>query len=914
MNHNLKNINFPVFMTVCLVTAFFCQSRTLGDLGEETLEFKAGKLTLKLAESSQTATGLLPDGAGGFDFTPSDRLAMRSGDGFYHLGDITLRVRKGDSGEWMRYATAIARRPVNALPAAGQVLAAADLSSTLPDECPLRIVRQWGNEEGHLTLSFDLTNTTENPVQIGALGIPMIFNNIITRRSLEEAHEVCSFFDPYIGADAGYLQVTRLSGHGPALVVVPLADTPFEAYHLLKEPIRPQQTFEGSFEWMVHSRAYAENEWQGVKQWNEPTLAILKPGETKRYGVKFLVTDEIRQIEKTLLADKRPAAVGIPGYILPMDIEGKVFLNYRKPVKKIEVEPENAIAVSLNDSVEFLKSPGAQSWASYSLRGKCWGRCRVTITYEDGLRQTIHYYITKPSVEAVSDMGRFLLTKQWFEKPGDPFDRSPSVITYDIEEDRQHTQDNRVWIAGLGDEGGSGSWLAAGMKQFVLPNREEIAKYERFIDETLWGGLQYSEGDNKYGVRKSMLYYAPEEMPEGTYRSDINWEVWSSWNKKAAQSIGRGYNYPHVAAVYWSLYRLARHHNGLVKNHPWQWYLEQAYETSRFLSSRRDNDRYRVGYADKGLMEGTIFIMVLEDLKREGWDDKASLLEEQMKHRTDHWIEQPYPFGSEMAWDSTGQEEVYGWCKYFGYDEKALVSLNSILGYMPTVPHWGYNGNARRYWDFLYAGKLQRIERQIHHYGSGLNAIPVLQEYRENPDDFYLLLVGYGGAMGALSNINQEGFASAAFHSYPSTLKWDGINGDYGSHFFGYAVNTATYIINHPVFGWQAFGGNVEVTDRQVQVTPLDSLRQRVYIAPLGLWLTLDAGTFSEIVIDNRKKTCRLALSPASSYTPKAYLRIEQPARRDDIGVYQPTTSYNIFRDCFEIPLSSQPTRITLAP
>ena len=60
-------------------------------------------------------------------------------------------------------------------------------------------------------------------------------------------------------------------------------------------------------------------------------------------------------------------------------------------------------------------------------------------------------------------------------------------------------------------------------------------------------------------------------------------------------------------------------------------------------------------------------------------------LEAVMKKRAQHWQELAYPFGSEMAWDSTGQEEVYGWCKYFGYDDKADVSLNSILGYMPTV-------------------------------------------------------------------------------------------------------------------------------------------------------------------------------------------------------------------------------------
>lgn len=181
-----------------------------------------------------------------------------------------------------------------------------------------------------------------------------------------------------------------------------------------------------------------------------------------------------------------------------------------------------------------------------------------------------------------------------------------------------------------------------------------------------------------------------------------------------------------------------------------------------------------------------------------------------MKKRALHWKSLNYPFGSEMPWDSTGQEEVYVWSRYFGFDDKATVTLNAILAYMPTVPHWGYNGSARRYWDFVYGGKLSRIERQLHHYGSALNAIPVLTEYRQQPQDFYLLRVGHAGTLGALANVTEDGFGPAAFHSYPSTLANDGISGDYGTGFYGYAVNAGTYIFNHPEFGWLAFSGNLK--------------------------------------------------------------------------------------------------------
>ena len=880
---------------------------TLG-LEQGTLDLDTPDFTLKLVKASQTVAALQPKGGGGFDFTPADRLDERARDGFYQLGDLTLRVRLGDSGPWQEYSTAAARQPVLALPASGATLAAADLSPTLPRDCPLQITRIWAQENGRLVLRFTLTNKAAQPVQIGALGIPMVFNNILSSRTLEQAHAACSFSDPYIGQDAGYLQVTRLSGRGPALVVVPEGKTPFEGYRLLNEPMRPSQTFEGMFAWMVHTQAYAENEWRNVTPWNPPTSAALAPGEARTYGVRFLRSDQIRSIEKTLAANRRPVAVGIPGYVLPMDQDGKLFLHYAHGVKTVTSEPAGAIAVSVDKPVK-------NGWKAYTLHGKTWGRVRLTVTYDDGARQAVSYYVIKPAVQAVADMGNFLTTKQWFVDPADPFRRSPSVISYNREADKQVTQDSRVWIAGLGDEGGSGSFVAAAMKEFGQPNAVEIAKYEQFVDNVLWGGIQYKDGPNKYGVRKSLFFYSPKDVPGFAYDPALNWGSWTSWNKPASEDIGRGYNYPHVVAAYWAMYRVARNHPGLVTNHPWEWYLDQACRTTLFMFGRNADGSRRVGYVELGLMEGDVFLALLKDLKHEGMTGKAAAVEALMKERADRWKGEAYPFGSEMAWDSTGQEEVYAWCKYFGYTDKAEVSLSSILGYMPTLPHWGYNGNARRYWDFLYGGApgpTSRIERQFHHYGSGLNAIPVLAEYRDHPDDYYLLRVGYGGTMGALSNIDQAGFASVAFHSFPSTLKWDAYSGDYGPNFFGHALNTATYVVDHPDFGWQAFGGNLKAAGDWVRVQPCDSFRTRVYVAPRGLWLTLDAGTFAAVEVNTRTHAVRVGLSPATKYTPQAYLRVEQPARVVGVGVYRPSRRLTVRRDAYAVPLTSATTWVVL--
>ncbi len=894
---------------------------TLG-LEQGVYSLPAGLLRLDLVAASQTAAGLEPTGAlpigGGIDFTPADWLDRRAADGYFHLGDLTLGLRWEGSDGWRHYSTASARQPVERLPTQSPAIAAADLAPTLPPDLPLRVRRYWESTGGHLALRFELHNPGTSPVEIGALGIPMIFNNILTGRSLDEAHAVASFHDPYIGADAGYLQVTRLSGHGPTLLVVPLGDTPFEAYNpLLGDPTRRSVTFEGFYEWLAHSRAYAEDEWSEADPWNPPTSATLAPGETRSYGVRFLLADEIRAIEPTLLADGRPVAVGVPGYVVPMDIEARLFLKHAAGVRSLRVEPPGALTITPSAEpagalAVAAADPADAGWNAYDVRGRSWGRARLTVTYEDGLEQTIHYKVVKPAAETVADLGRFLTTEQWFEVPDDPFGRSPSVISYDYDERRQVTEDNRAWIAGIGDEGGSGSWLAAIMKQLVQPDPGELAKMQRFVDEVVWGGLQYAEGELAYGVRKSMFYYQPDEMPEGTYSDDVRYGGWSSWDREHAMRVDRSYNYPHVAALNWVLYRLARNQRGLVTNHPWDWYLDRAWRTGEAMDEHAWHSQF-------GQMGGTVFLLILLDLQREGWTEQAAALEETMRARAEVWRELGYPYGSEMPWDSTGQEEVYAWCRYFGFDEKALVTLNAILAYTPAVPHWGYNGSARRYWDFQYAGKLRRVERQLHHYGSALNTIPVLSEFRARPDDLYLLRVGHAGMMGGIANITEDGFGPSAFHAYPSTLRIDGYSGDYGPGFLGHAINTGTYVVNDPELGWLAFGGNLrgdggaesEVAGAgSVRVIPLDAARSRVYLAPLGLWLTLDAGAFEAVELTG--DGVRAVLSRATSAVQNARLRVEQPAAVDGVGRIAPAGSYEMERGAYVVPLGDGPTVVVL--
>lgn len=836
-----------------------------------TSDHRVGSFHLALRRDTQTLARLSPASEPGFSFVPTARLPERAGNGYNHLGDLNLRLRQA-GGEWRDFASAQTRKPIRALATGGDVIAAADISASMGDGIPLAVERRWLNEGGSPALVFRLTNRSTQPVEIGALGMPMVFDNILTGRSLEEAHAQASFVDPYIGRDAGYLQVTRLNGHGPALLVLPRPGTPLEAYSPLKNPKEAAgslftdksprgQTSEGFYDWMVHSAGMAEREWQQAgEQWNRPTSRTLAPGEVMEVGVRLVEAPSIRAIEDVLAAQGRPVAVGIPGYVLPTDQRGTLFVKAPSPIKTVESEPEGALLASRDGEVN--------GWTRLSLQAKGWGQVRLTLTYEDGQKQTISYFLTKPLAQVMADLGRFSTRQQWYEGKGDPFGRSPAILTYDKEAGKIVDVEPRVWIAGMSDEGGGGSWVAATLKQLDNPDPAEVARIEQLVNETVLGDLQVADGPQAGAVKKSLFYYDPARFPD-LYKNPEQWRSWTSWDKKGAGDLGRSFNYPHVALGHWVLYRTARNHPGMVKQHDAAFYLRWAWRT--IVAMMRDAPHY----AEFGQVEGDVFVDILRDLRREGMAEEAATLERLMKGRADHWKSLKYPFGSEMPWDSTGQPEVYAWMRYFGHAQQADTTREVILGYDPTLPSWGYNGNARRYWDFLYGGKYARVERQIHHYGSTLNAVPLFDAYRRDPADFHLLRVAYGGLLGGITNIDQDGFSSAAFHAWPDMMKWDPYSGDYGMGFFGHAYATASYLVNHPTFGWLGFGGDVSQSGEEIIITPKDSARSRLYIAPAGQWITLEAGKIARATYNPASGQISLTLDPATPHTPVARLYLE---------------------------------------
>ncbi|KAK4627808.1 uncharacterized protein CLAFUR5_04070 [Fulvia fulva] len=348
------------------------------------------------------------------------------------------------------------------------------------------------------------------------------------------------------------------------------------------------------------------------------------------------------------------------------------------------------------------------------------GRVQLTINYANGIVQTVHHFVTASQLATGEKYADQSFTNSYFNDTSDQFHRY-GLVTYDQIANAQVLQDDRAWIAGEADKAGS-QYEGICMKESAHPNKEHIFQLEQMVNHSIWSNLQNFD----YSVKRSLFFYEPSAVPGYPYSTRISWG--GTWNKNDAYSTWRAEDYVHASAIYYALYRASRVSLGILKLQTPMWYWNQAFHT--VVASQN-----HIVYADVGLMGETMWVKLLEDLFAEGLSSEAAQVTQTMKGRQALWATQSGPFGSEMQRHSTAEEGVYAWSRYFKDQATMTKSLDYIRGYTPTVAHWGWNGSARHYWDFLYGGKLPRVERMIYHYGSSLNALPPLDnyEYQSSP-------------------------------------------------------------------------------------------------------------------------------------------------------------------------------------
>ena len=78
--------------------------------------------------------------------------------------------------------------------------------------------------------------------------------------------------------------------------------------------------------------------------------------------------------------------------------------------------------------------------------------------------------------------------------------------------------------------------------------------------------------------------------------------------------------------------------------------------------------------------------------------------------------------------------------------------------------------------------------------------------------------------------------------------------------------------------------------------------KNRIYIEPRDLWLTLDAGTFKSVSYNTDTEEVEVVLNPRNEHTSAAFLRSSE-----DIDL-----KYEKVRDAYKIPLKKKELKLNL--
>jgi len=648
---------------------------------------------------------------------------------------------------------------------------------------------------------------------------------------------------------------------------------------------------------------------EASEPWNTPTSTVLAPGKTLEYALRFQLAAGGPRTRNDLLEEMgKPIIHGVPGYVLSSSMETAQVLI--KPPRGASVTNVSATKSGVGDGAITVgdgKPTGTDGYQSFPLASTGRGRVRVTVQYSDGTSSTVHYYVLPPFEQQVSAIGQFYSNTAWLPRDyPDPFGRGASVMPWDRETKTHVLNDARAYDAGLSDDAGGGNPLGFASKVRAAPKQDEVTHLDDYIKWTLYGvkpdtakaplkSLQVG-GDPAHpchedkdpsacdGIRMTMFYYGANSTSSGHF--DWNYTEFDkcklpfggpTWcmTESVANATYRAFNVPHHTASYWAMYHVARNFDKLKTYQTWQWYLWRA-----AMSSIKGTNG-----AGTGLMDGTVFREVLIVLKEEVAVDptltlngeNASALAEKLNannmKRQQNWARQPYPYGSEFGFDTTGQEEVVIWNMYFGNNTAAGKTVDHILSYMRSSPTWAYNGGARSLGDAGNNAKWLGTfgsgfdQRGQMHYRSGLNMIPLIEWYRAHPDDRFLLEISVGAITGQLTNIDADGAPSMMWWPFPHMMTHDPHSGDYGLGFFGHSLESGSYYVVDKKLGNLCYLCDAKPGQSKgsVIISPRDSYHNQLFIEPLGLYIVAEAGTVDTAELNLLAKTITITFETGSA-------------------------------------------------
>lgn len=719
---------------------------------------------------------------------------------------------------------------------------------------PLKVERIFEAVGNGLDLTIRLESMRAFPVSIGQLALPLEWARP-SGENPEFIFEQSFIKHQYIGGNGSYLYFTKPNGKGPYLLLMAKPGTRLEYF----------DNEQGRYRLFVH----AEHELEAIKQGNwrlEATKTMLAPvgmeGSMKTYGFRMQWAESYEEMRDILVQNGLIDVRVIPGMTVPQGMKARVALRMQGTI--------DAIIPEFPESTEIKSLPTTKAgYRLYEVAFTKLGENKLSLRYNGGQQQILEFFATEPIRTLIEKRTAFITTKQQHRDSTKWYNGLYSI--WDMREQVLRGPDNTdgfdFWWGYVltADDPALCKAPFVAAKNVYQPNSDEIASLEYYVKHFVWGGLQRNDGEtNPYGVHGVPNWHEARDSSLRLRSRDYNLHKMKIW---------RSYDYPHIFMLYYHLFQIAEFYPEMVHYLTAEGYLERAYQTAQayFKYPYEINPWYET--YKWGCYNELVLVPLIADLERYGRQQEADHLRQEWEKKVKYFVyDDPYPFRSEYSIDRTAFESSYAFAKY---GSKVAMKADSNLWYdvnkrkwysHPKVSaqdsrafmdrqHWA--GLAVRGWltpayyalgsDDSESGGLSYMARMggwsildygLHFadepwdwlqlgYASYLSSFALFNTGNENSNyGYWFPGKENDGAMGWAFNTQKFGRIWLQDRRIPrGPWNYDG-EADLGNG--AIARMACTLIAEDPIFGWTAYGGNLEEKNKSsLTVIPQDGMNIR---------------------------------------------------------------------------------------
>lgn len=723
----------------------------------------------------------------------------------------------------------------------------------------LCLVQTFEMKDHLLEWTICLENNGSKDIEILELNLPLLMNQYF-RKDNDFKYERCVLRHTCITGNSSYLYWEKSSGNAPVLLMLPLGDTAF--FNLEKE--QKDELFQSKFgdgygyEGLV--RTYLVTQKPVIDC--ASSSFVLAAGKKREFRIGLTFLKNVEEIATVLDEQGQIVLRGVPGIVGPIDTEFEILT---KPVDA---------KVSLADPADkILKTQIKNGWRVSQVRFGRYGRRKVVVSY--GEKKAYYcFFVTEPVQTMIDDHAAFVAQNHFETDEKDPCYHA--LLMWDMTNKRRINSTFNPyfedWWTGGSDDPGLASGLFLAEKNVYRPQEKELQVLNSFVEDFIIKRLTEQPG---WRVHRMVPWYV----------------MFEPWAGRGADDVWRAFNYVHVINIMRDMY-LIQKRNQLSYLRESTQYLKMAYEyTKAMFNYWMFPDG--VGASEYGNMgEMTLPLYLAKDLEAEGFIQEAAEMNAIFDKKAHFFASENFPFGSEMVYDSTAFEAVYGYGKRIQNEHIMAAAANASFANRGKQPVWYlYNTDVRGGGDTEWNTS----------YMTQLGAYPLidytLDEGHVNED---WILSYYGAFLSGWLIYNSGGYWNAEHENHGATGwitmgKWINdtnvgifteadkkkmwmpyvngcvsLSGEAGIGFFGALRSACSIVMDHSVLGRIGLGctvstkssenngdngknENSETSESSEEIIiPHDGLSMRVYHVPQHLKFEIDAGEIKEIRINEK--------------------------------------------------------------